>query len=100
MFRTGVHLYKLQLTGMEWMEVREQCGDCRGGILADAPGCGKTVTVGGHLTRQKLKSVDIVPRLRFDNDSSDSEVEFDENPEPMPMFVLSGRLNAVSEKPN
>ncbi|KAH7716886.1 SNF2 family N-terminal domain containing protein [Aphelenchoides avenae] len=74
-FRRSVKLYPHQLTGMEWMEVREQCGNCRGGILADAPGCGKTVTVGGHLSRQKLKSVNVVRRLRFDNEASDSEIE-------------------------
>ncbi|KAH7673170.1 hypothetical protein AAVH_42350, partial [Aphelenchoides avenae] len=88
-FRRSVKLYPHQVTGMELMEVREQCGNCRGGILADAPGCGKTVTVGGHLSRQKLKSVNVVPRLRFDNEASDSEIEVDEDPAPVPLFVLS-----------
>ncbi|KAH7719701.1 helicase-like transcription factor HLTF/DNA helicase RAD5DEAD box protein-box superfamily [Aphelenchoides avenae] len=81
-FRGSVTLYPHQLTGMEWMEVREQYGNCRGGILADAPGCGKTVTVGGHLSRQKLTGAKIVPRLRFDNDGSDSEIDVDADPEP------------------
>lgn len=42
-----------QLTGIEWMVEREKDARCRGGILADEPGLGKTLTVTGHLLHVK-----------------------------------------------
>lgn len=74
--------------------MREKGGDCRGGVLADEPGMGKTLTVVGHLVREKQKLNPIRSRLRFDNDSSDSEVESEDSPKPAPEYVISGKYLA------
>ncbi|KAH7709437.1 SNF2 family N-terminal domain containing protein [Aphelenchoides avenae] len=49
-----VRLYPHQRTGIEWKHWREQDKTCPGGILADEPGLGKTLTVGAFLLWVKV----------------------------------------------
>lgn len=52
-FLSHVRLFDHQISGIEWMLKREGDSKCRGGILADEPGLGKTLTVAGLLLHAK-----------------------------------------------
>ncbi|AQL02939.1 Helicase-like transcription factor CHR27 [Zea mays] len=104
----SVLLFKHQKIALAWMLSKENCSHCRGGILADDQGVGKTISTIALIQKEMVKqsrfmtagsySTKFVPNSDYDN-GSDVVISMDKKePKDEPLNELDGsaRLHVAS----